>query len=287
LLDGSRQKGYFARMMLEDHAGDIVQKSRKAARVSAAVAAQSAGLSLDEYEAFESTGECSRRPNYEALAPLLALHPGRLAAIANGWTHVAPDISQWRQLRQVSTTLHGNAVNAYLVWDEITREAAVFDTGWEAGPILALINENGLDLHHVFLTHEHEDHVAGLGAIRARFPKARIHSSAATAPADQRNRSNDFIHMGNLRITLRATPGHSPDGVTYLVGNFPEDVPNAAFVGDALFAGSMGRGFESTELLRRSVREQILSLPGDTLLCPGHGPFTTVGQEKENNPFFG
>lgn len=274
-------------MMLEDHVGDIIQKSRKAVRVNAAIAAQSAGLSLEEYEVFESTGESNRRPNYEVLAPMLLLHPARLAAIADGWMPVVPDISQWRQLRQISTTLRGNAVNAYLVWDEITREASLFDTGWEAGPILAVINENGLELNHVFLTHEHEDHVAGLGAIRARFPKARIHSSASTAPADQRNRSNDFIHMGNLRITLRATPGHSPDGVTYLVGNFPEDVPNAAVVGDALFAGSMGRGFESTELLRRSVREQILTLPEDTLICPGHGPLTTVGQEKAHNPFFG
>lgn len=273
--------------MLEDHAGDIVKKSRKAARVSAAVAAQSAGLSQDEYEAFEDTGESRNRPNFELLAPMLALHPKRLAAIAGGWTPEVMDISLWRQLRSISTTLEGNAVNAYLVWDEITREAALFDTGWEAAPVFALINENGLELRHVFITHEHEDHVAALGAIRERFPHARLHSSAATAPADQRNRSNDFIQMGNLRITLRATPGHSPDGVTYLVGNFPEDAPNAAFVGDALFAGSMGRGFESTELLRRSVREQILTLPEDTLICPGHGPFTTVGQEKEHNPFFG
>jgi len=274
-------------MMLEDHVGDIVRKSRQEARISAGVAAQSAGLSLVEYETFEATGECGRRPNYEVLAPMLSLHPARLAALANGWVPFAADLSQWRQLRQISTAQNGNAVNAYLVWDEITREAALFDTGWEAGPIFAMIDENGLDLRHVFLTHEHEDHVAGLAAIRARFPKARIHSSADTAPADQRNRSNDFIHMGNLRITLRATPGHSPDGVTYLVGNFPEDASNAAFVGDALFAGSMGRGFESAELLRRSVREQILSLPADTLLCPGHGPLTTVGQEKEHNPFFG
>jgi glyoxylase-like metal-dependent hydrolase (beta-lactamase superfamily II) len=274
-------------MMLEDHAGDIVHKSRQAARVTAAAAAQSAGLSLEEYEAFESTGKCGRQPDYEALAPLLFLHPARLEAIANGWLPTPPEISQWRELRQISTTQGGNTVNAYLVWDEITREAALFDTGWEAGPIFAITDGNDLELHHVFLTHDHEDHVAGLGAIHARFPKARIHSSSAAAPADQRNRANDFIHLGNLRITLRATPGHSPDGVTYMVGNFPEDAPNAAFVGDALFAGSMGRGFESTELLRRSVRQQILTLPEDTLLCPGHGPFTTVGQEKEHNPFFG
>jgi glyoxylase-like metal-dependent hydrolase (beta-lactamase superfamily II) len=74
--------------------------------------------------------------------------------------------------------------------------------------------------------------------------------------------------------------------VTYNVGNFPEDAPGIAIVGDCIFAGSMGTGFQSTDLLKQSVREKIFSLPGDTLICPGHGPLTTIQEEKENNPFF-
>jgi hydroxyacylglutathione hydrolase len=177
-------------------------------------------------------------------------------------------------------------VNCYLVWDEVTREAALFDTGWDAKPVFDLVDEHQLQLKHLFITHMHEDHIAAIGQVRERFSKIRIHSSAKSAPPDQRNRANDFIHLGNLRITNRDTPGHAEDGVTYVVGNFPEDAPNVAIVGDCIFAGSIGRGFVSTDLLKQKIREQIFSLPGDTLICPGHGPLTTVGLEKENNPFF-
>ena len=74
--------------------------------------------------------------------------------------------------------------------------------------------------------------------------------------------------------------------MTYVVGNFPDDAPNVAIVGDCIFAGSIGRGFVSTDLLKEKIREQIFSLPNETLICPGHGPLTTVGLEKANNPFF-
>jgi glyoxylase-like metal-dependent hydrolase (beta-lactamase superfamily II) len=89
-----------------------------------------------------------------------------------------------------------------------------------------------------------------------------------------------------LRISHRDTPGHAEDGVTYIVGTWPEDAPHVAIVGDAIFSGSMGRGNQSWELAKQKVREQILSLPADTLICPGHGPLTTVAQEKAHNPFF-
>lgn len=116
--------------------------------------------------------------------------------------------------------------------------------------------------------------------------KVRVHSGSKSAPLDQRNRANDCIHLGNLRITHRDTPGHAEDGTTYIVGMWPEDAPHAAMVGDALFAGSIGRGNQSWDLARQQVREQILSLPPETLLCPGHGPLTTVFEEKGHNPFF-
>jgi len=136
------------------------------------------------------------------------------------------------------------------------------------------------------VTHSHQDHIAALGDIRARFPTAHLHTGSKNAPPQHRNRANDFVHLGSLRITNRDTPGHAPDGVTYIVGNWPDDAPHVAFVGDAIFAGSMGRGNQSWELARQKVREQILTLPAETLLCPGHGPLTTVAGEKANNPFF-
>jgi hydroxyacylglutathione hydrolase len=176
-------------------------------------------------------------------------------------------------------------VNCYLVWDEVTREAALFDTGWDAAPIFGLIDRNGLQLRYLFLTHLHTDHLAALTPIRGKFPKVRLRSSSKMAPPDQRNRPNDCISLGSLRITHRDTPGHSEESVAYIVGTWPDDAPHVAMVGDTLFAGSVGRSNFSAGLAKQNVQEQILSLPPETLLCPGHGPLTTVAQEKAHNPF--
>jgi glyoxylase-like metal-dependent hydrolase (beta-lactamase superfamily II) len=189
-------------------------------------------------------------------------------------------------LRRITTTANDLTVHCYLAWDEVSREAALFDTGWDAAPVFQLIQDNGLELRHLFLTHTHEDHVAAMGAVRAKFPKVHLHTNAKSAPPQHRNRANDFTHLGSLRLTNRDTPGHAEDGVTYIIGNWPDDAPHAALVGDALFAGSIGRGNQSWDLARQKAREQILSLPDETLLCPGHGPLTTVGEEKAHNPFF-
>jgi len=273
-------------MGLEDHLGDIVRKARAMSNVPIAAAAAAAGLTEAELAALEESGRMTRQPNFPALAALLGLHAGKLESIANGWLPSEKDLSAWCELRPITTTAEGITVNCYLVWDEVSREAALFDTGWNAQPILDLIAQNQIQLRHLFITHTHEDHVAALGAIRERFSKLRIHSGSKHAPVDQRNRANDFIHLGSLRLTNRATPGHAEDGTTYIIGTWPEDAPHVAIVGDAIFAGSIGRGNQSWELAKEKVRDQIFTLPPETLICPGHGPLTTVAEEKAHNPFF-
>jgi glyoxylase-like metal-dependent hydrolase (beta-lactamase superfamily II) len=273
-------------MSLEDHLGDILRKARAMTNVSAEAAARAAGLTEAEMTAVEESGRLSEKLNLAALAGAVGLDGGKLAKIADGWLPAEKDLSLWREFRRITTTGEGITVHCYLVWDEVSREAALFDTGWEAQPLLELLAENQLELRHLFITHTHEDHIAALGAIRAKFPRVRLHSSSRNAPVDQRNRANDFIHLGSLRITNRATPGHAEDGTTYIIGNWPDDAPHVAIVGDAIFAGSMGRGNQSWDLARQKVREQIFTLPPETLLCPGHGPLTTVGEEMAHNPFF-
>jgi hydroxyacylglutathione hydrolase len=271
---------------LEDHVGDIIRKARAMSNVSAEAAARAAGLASAELAALEESGKAAKKINFAELAPLLGLNAAKLEGIANGWLPAEKDLSVWRELRCITTTAQGMAVNFYLIWDEVSREAALFDTGWDAKPALDLIEENGLQLRHFFFTHTHEDHIAGIGAVREKFPKVKLHSSSKSAPVDQRNRPNDFIHLGSLRITNRDTPGHSEDGATYVVGTWPDDAPHVAIVGDTIFAGSIGRGMQSWNLARQKIREQIFTLPQETLICPGHGPLTTVGEEKAHNPFF-
>ena len=224
-------------MQLEDHVGDIIRKARQAVDGSKEEAAKAAGLSVVELEQLEENGTVSKKADFIALGRLIQLNGEKLERVAEGWLPENIETATWREVLMITTTRRF-IVNCFLVWDEVTREAALFDT------------------------------------------------SAKSAPPEQRNRANDFIHLGNLRITNRETPGHAEDGVTYVIGNFPEDAPNVAIVGDCIFAGSIGRGFISTDLLKEKILEQIFSLPDDTLVCPGHGPFTTVGLEKENNPFF-
>ncbi len=273
-------------MNLEDHLGDIIKKGRKAANVSADAAAKAAGLTEAELATLEETGKTTGKPNLAALAALLGLHPGKLEGIAKGWLPSEKDLSKWIELRKFETTEEGTAVNSYLVWDEVSREAAVFDTGWNADGVIKTVEENQLQLKHIFITHSHDDHIAALPALREKFPKAHVHSNSKSAPPQSRNRANDFFHLGSLRITNRDTPGHAEDGVTYVVGTWPEDAPHVAFVGDAIFAGSIGSGNISWDLAKQKVKEQIFSLPTDTLICAGHGPLTTVGEEKAHNPFF-
>ena len=273
-------------MNLEDHLGDILRKARAMNNVSPAAAATAAEISEGELAALEATGQLAKKINFAALAPLLGLNTAKLEGIAKGWRPSPKDLSQWREVRVFTTSGDGLSVNCYLLWDEVTRDAALFDTGLDAQPVLACIAAEQLQLKHVFITHSHWDHVEALPKIRAAWPKAKIHSGSKSAPVDQRNKPAEIIHLGGLRVTHRETPGHAADGVTYLVGNWQEDAPHVAVVGDAIFAGSMGMGNDSWELAKQKVREQILTLPADTLICPGHGPLTTVAEEKAHNPFF-
>jgi glyoxylase-like metal-dependent hydrolase (beta-lactamase superfamily II) len=273
-------------MNLEDHLGDIIAKARAMTNVSTSAAATAAGISESDLTALEETGKCPGKINFTTLAPLIGLNAAKLEGIAKGWLPTQKDLSIWREVRVFTTTSEGTNVNCYLVWDEVNREAALFDTGFDAKPILDCIAENQLDLKYVFITHSHYDHVMALPKIREAFPKVRIRSSSKGAPVDQRNKTAEIVHLGGLRVTHRDTPGHAEDGVTYMVGNWQEDAPYVAVVGDAIFAGSMGRGNPDGNLAKQKVREQILTLPADTLICPGHGPLTTVAEEKANNPFF-
>jgi glyoxylase-like metal-dependent hydrolase (beta-lactamase superfamily II) len=273
-------------MALEDHLGDILRKARQSKSVSESAAAHAAGLSSEAYARLEASGSFDSLPNCRSLALLLGLDGSRLQGIAQGWQPEPAELSRWRELRQITTTRSGNAVHCYLVWDEVSREGALFDTGWEAEPIFALADEHGITLKHLFLTHLHQDHVQAMQPLRDRYPKLLLHTNSKSAPAQHRNRPNDFISLGNLRIMNRDTPGHAEEGVTYVIGNWPEDVPHVAIAGDTIFAGSIATGFQSTELLKAKIREQLLTLPHDTLICPGHGPVTTVREELAHNPFF-
>ncbi len=281
----SRRASLLSYMPLEDHIGDICRKARVQSGTPTAKAAHAAGVSEVVLEQFESEGVCRVPLDVGALARELGLDEAASQRVALGWEPPAVDVRRWRELRML-TTREGFEVNSFVAWDPATRECALFDTGWNARSFFTLVAEHQLIPRHLFITHTHGDHVAALGEVRREFPDISLHSNSRHAPAMQRVTHGQRIKLGGLTVESRWTPGHAEDGVSYVLEGWPQGAPSVAVVGDAIFAGSMGKDFQTPAKAMGAVREQILTLPGDTLICPGHGPLTTVAGELCNNPFF-
>lgn len=192
-------------------------------------------------------------------------------------------------------------VNCYILGCETTRKAAVIDPGGDVEQILALLQSLDLQLEMVINTHGHFDHVGGnRQLLEATGVDLLLHEndkdllglavqhagayglSTVLSPEPQRLLcGGEVIVLGNLNINVIHTPGHTPGGICLLV----ED---QLLVGDTLFAGSIGRtdlpGGNHQQLID-SICQQLLPLPDATVAHPGHGPATTIGQEKLYNPF--
>lgn len=273
-------------MNLEDSLGDIIRKARVSTGITVSAAATAAGLSSEIYEQFEESGIVPDGTRFDPLGALLTLSGSRLAGLARGWRPEPVDLARWQRLEVITTAGDGMTVNAYLAWDPSTRSAVLFDTGFEEGPIVELVDRNQLRLTDILITHSHPDHVAALAPLRRRYPSARVFSGSSRVPQEQRLVPDQVISVGALRVEHRATPGHAEDGVTFLVTGWADQAPAVAVVGDAIFAGSMGGARDQLALARDRVRGMILSMADNTLVCSGHGPLTTVGQEKLHNPWF-
>ena len=272
-------------MSLEDHIGDVCRKARLQTETPIAEAASMAGLTEAQLKEWETEGKIQATVNVPALAERLGLDAAKAVRVAKGWEPQGVDISRWSELRVV-TTAEGFEVNSFMAWDVGTRVAAIFDTGWFADDFFRIAEENELKVQHLFITHMHGDHVAAIGEVRKQWPEIELHSNNSGAPERSRVVPGEAVAVGGLSVTARLTPGHAEDGVTFVIEGWPDNAPSVAVVGDAIFAGSMGKDFNTPELARAKVRDEILSLPGGTLICPGHGPLTRVAEEQSNNPFF-
>lgn len=193
------------------------------------------------------------------------------------------------------------AQNCYLVADTAAGECAIVDPGEESGRILAEVARRGWRVTGIWLTHAHVDHILGVAAVKAATG-APIHLHAAdrplydglpqqaqwmgltatpAPPPDAELRDGGRVRVGTHEFEVRHTPGHSPGAVSFIA-------PGLALTGDALFAGSVGRtdlpGGDGAALLS-SIRSRLLPLPDDTVVYSGHGPATTIGEERAGNPF--
>jgi hydroxyacylglutathione hydrolase len=265
---------------LEDNVGDIIGKAQRGLRISDTELAEKARVSSQKIRDL-------RAGDFDELAllrvaPVLGLAPRALCELAKGEWH-PQKIDQRDGLAQFNTHYHDMAVNAYLVWDPASHAAAAFDTGADSSEMVRFANRHKLDVQLILLTHAHADHVADLPRLREETGADVFTPAREPVPGAEFIEEGKRFRLSNLQIDTRLTWGHSPGGMTYVVTGLAQPI---AIVGDSLFAGSMGGGNVSYHEALQNNLEKILTLSDDTIICPGHGPITTVGEEKEHNPFF-
>jgi hydroxyacylglutathione hydrolase len=197
--------------------------------------------------------------------------------------------------------------NGFVLGCEETREGVIIDPGDEVDELLEAVKTERLSIRHILLTHGHVDHVSGVGAAKAALAaQVSLHhddlflyqmavEQGATfgleidplPPVDRFYAQGDTIRFGRYEVKVHHTPGHSPGGVSLQVGRAGE-FGQRIFVGDTLFAGSIGRSDlpgGDYDTLIRSIRNVLFGLGDDAEVFPGHGASTTIAQERRTNPF--
>jgi len=265
---------------IEDFFEDIVGKSMRGRQISESELAKRTGVPSDVLARL-CRGEFCDESALAKVASALGLNARALIASAGKVWRPRPVTLEGVEL--FNTPYRDMRVNACLVYDPASLRAAAFDTGTDAEPIFAKAEELGATIEALFLTHTHNDHIAEFDRFASRGIAPLWSNEAEPWPGTTHFSEGDTFEIGALKVTALTTSGHSRGGTTYFVEGLERPV---AVVGDAIFAGSMGGGMVSFADAWRNNREKILTLPDETVLVPGHGPPTTVAEEKRHNPFF-
>jgi len=196
--------------------------------------------------------------------------------------------------------------NSYIVWKAGDARAIVIDPGLQPAEILEVLDQYGLQLQAIWLTHGHADHIAGNPSLKKRYPEAPImihplDADKLTDPwqnlsaqfglqlvspaADRLINEGEMLEVGGIKWRVAHLPGHCRGHVVFVSEGLE---PTVVLAGDTLFNGSVGRtdfpDGNPADLVN-GIREKLYTLPDSTIVLPGHGPSTTVGNEKESNPF--
>lgn len=198
--------------------------------------------------------------------------------------------------------------NTYIAYFEGRSDCLVFDPGMQPSLIIEELEKKKLTPAAIICTHGHADHIAGNEAMKERWPDAPLIIGAGDAdkltdpvgnlsagfgvelispPADQTVVEGDLLELAGFKLRVLDTPGHSTGHVVFVTEGLS---PLQVLGGDVLFSGSIGRtDFPdcSFEVLRQSIHDKLFPLADDTVVWPGHGPSTTIGEEKATNPFVG
>lgn len=264
---------------LEDGYTDVIAKAQRGLQLADSELAEKSGLSAVTIKSLKE-GSVDQTA-IAAVAPVLQLGAMALLQLAGG--NYQPRVTPPAGLAAFNSPYEDFTVNSYLVWDPQTREAIVFDTGADATELLHTITTESLKVQFILLTHTHGDHIFDLDRVLEKTGAPALGPSQEPLEGVAGFENGTRFQCGSLKVSALLTNGHSPGGTTFFVEGLENPI---AIVGDSIFAGSMGGAYPVWKMALANNRNKILTLPPETILCPGHGPLTTVDLELANNPFF-
>lgn len=269
---------------IEDCFEDVISKAQAGLGLSDGELVEASGVSETDLSSLKS-GKFDER-HARDVAAVLKLDAGSLIDLANEtWF---PKIEAPEGLLCFNTPFpipgyEEMTVNSYIVFDPESKSAVAFDTGADASEMLEAIKKHGLKLELILITHSHSDHVKDLLTLKNETEAPAYIFEKETVAGAKSFDADKVFACGNLIIRPYETSGHSKGGTTFVVEGLSRFV---AVVGDAIFAGSVGGAASAWEDALTMIRERILTLPDNSVICPGHGPLTSVAEEKAHNPIF-
>jgi hydroxyacylglutathione hydrolase len=270
----------------EDNFADIVRKASSGRKISTAELAAEAKVAPDRLAALLAERAKPTEDEARSVARVLRLDPKKLADIGcHDWSPQSAELDG-ELGHQINAPYPSNG---YFLISKAAKTAAFVDPGGDAENIVRVLDRANAKLQYILLTHKHPDHVDAVPELREAFPDARvvIHRFDAEAIGDKARGALDVADGGTIpfgpeMIRVIYTPGHTDGSVCFLYREM-------LFTGDTMFAGSVGKIFGPRlgyDDLLSGVSAKIFSLPAATVVLPGHGPPSTIEQERAHNPFF-
>lgn len=272
--------------MLEDELSDVLKKAQRGTGLDATALARITGLESSRIASWQRGETTPSDEQARALAAALKLDPSKFAdAAAVRWHPPQIEVADVRHHPQ-----NPHPSNGYVFFLDGGKRAALVDPAGIPQNLLKILHGGNYGLQYILITHKHPDHCDATAEVATAFPQAQIvmHQADVYAIGTLAARAlaitdGEELPFGDdVRIRMLHTPGHT-DGSSSFV------FKSTLFTGDTLFAGSVGGAYgdrSTYEDILHSVRTKFFSLPDETVIMPGHGPPSTIREEKQHNPFF-
>ena len=249
--------------MLEDEFGDIIKKARNGLNISLKSLEEKTKIKEKDLSLMEAYKSKPNNEQIEKLSKVLKLNSEKLKNIVNGWEPKKKVLKDKDvEVERIENDYYGYNVNSYLIIKG--KEALAVDTGAHPETITYKAKERNVELKALLITHGHTDHAGGKEEFGCKIIE---------------DINDKELKIGNFKVKAIRISGHTATSNSFLINKF-------LFVGDELFAGSIGGSHIPYEKHLENIKNKIFSLDEKVIILPGHGPMTSVKEEKENNPFY-